>query len=167
MNFITSLAIHSGNPELQDRAQIFELSDRIAISIADGAGGTSGGAASAEKFQEIIQGSLASLSDPNDCELLLQKTDHEIASSPQAGETTGIIAIVLRDEVFGASVGDSQMWAFYEDRPVELTSMQIRKPLLGSGSVLPRRFHHTRPFSTLVAATDGLWKYTALNLIIR
>jgi hypothetical protein len=39
MNPVTSTFLECGNPELQDRAEILSIGDRMVFVVADGAGG--------------------------------------------------------------------------------------------------------------------------------
>ena len=61
---LTSIVVHAGNPELQDRAAIFEIGHRVVFALADGAGGIAGGALAAEFFTRIVRESAASLTTP-------------------------------------------------------------------------------------------------------
>jgi hypothetical protein len=66
--------------------------------------------------------------------------------------------------LFGAGVGDSAAWLFSGETQELLTNGQ-RKPFLGSGSAWAVPFSKPAVKGTLVAATDGLWKYTSLKKI--
>jgi serine/threonine protein phosphatase PrpC len=90
---------------------------------------------------------------------LLRAVDQDLAAQGIGGETTAVIAIVSASGVVGASVGDSGAWVVRADDHVDLTSAQVRKPLVGSGSAHPVRFEHGAFDGTLVVATDGLFKY--------
>jgi len=57
--------------------------------------------------------------------------DQKIAAANDCGETTGVIAIVSANEIFGANVGDSAAWLFTPDGKEELS--RVRKPYLGTG----------------------------------
>ena len=63
--------------------------------------------------------------------------------------------------VFGGGAGDSSIWLFTSGGRQQLTSPVFRKPLLGSGEAIP----YASATGTLIAATEGLWKYTTLALI--
>ena len=164
MEFITSIAIHSGNSELQDRVKVLSFPHRLVIAIADGAGGISGGAQAADSFLRAVQESEGSLSSPEDCASLLVSIDRRLAKLSDCGESTGIVAIVDLKRTFGASVGDSMAWSFYAGQRIELTAGQHRKPLLGSDCATAHTFLLNGP-GTLVVGTDGLWKYTSIESI--
>ena len=165
MEVSTSMVVHSGNPELQDRAEIIRLDNRILLAIADGAGGISGGAQAAEFFIRVVRESAASLTTPEACGRLLSQIDHGLLDARDCGETTGVVAIVEAGRVFGASVGDSIAWMFSSDERVELTDGQRRKPFLGSGVALSCPFNSAMFEGTIVLATDGLWKYASIESI--
>ena len=162
---LTSIVVHAGNPELQDRAAIFEIGHRVVFALADGAGGVAGGALAAEFFTRIVRESAASLTTPESCVQLLRRIDQDLAKGFECGETTGLVAIVESNRICGASVGDSMAWAFGTNERIELTRGQERKPFLGSGVALARSFTRSPCQGTIVFATDGLWKYAVLELI--
>jgi len=165
MEVSTSIAIYSGNPELQDRAEIYRADNRVLLVIADGAGGISGGAQAAEFLMRVVRESVASLATPEACGQLLSQIDQGLLDARDCGETTGLLAIVEPGRVFGASVGDSIAWMFSSNGRVELTGGQRRKPFLGSGGAFCCPFSSAMRDGTIVVATDGLWKYTGLESI--
>ena len=165
MHAETSIFIAAGNPELQDRAEVFWFDNRLLLAVADGAGGISGGAQAAELFMRIVRESGASLTTAEACEQLLHRIDRDLVNASDCGETTGLVVVVEPKQIFGASVGDSMVWAFSSNDRVELTRGQQRKPFLGSGAAISRPFTSTLFDTTIVAATDGLWKYTSLETI--
>lgn len=165
MNPETSISIQQGHLELQDRAEIFRLSGRTVLALADGAGGISGGAQAADLFLQSVREAAASLNDVDACRRLLHTIDHKLADSPECGETTGVIVVISAVGVYGASVGDSGAWLFASNGKDELTRGQQRKHYLGTGVALPHGFVRDMVEGTLVIATDGLWKYTSLEAI--
>ena len=144
----------------QDRVHIGDLSDGLLLVVADGAGGTSGGAEAAELAVRLIVERTSAL--PATAELwckLLASVDGTIASSGHGGETTLVAALVDGQGVRGASVGDSGAWLVDRNGGVDLTRAQRRKPLLGSGAAVATPFSHSMTSETLLVATDGLLKY--------
>ena len=69
------------------------------------------------------------------------------------------------NQIFGASVGDSEAWLFTSTAKTHLTKGQFRKPFLGSGETLAVKFTFQTTPGTLLVATDGLWKYTSYEKI--
>ena len=67
MNAITSMELERGNPEMQDRAEVLRLGDRIIVVLADGSGGRSGAAQAAEFFIRSACEAAGSLATAQDC----------------------------------------------------------------------------------------------------
>jgi serine/threonine protein phosphatase PrpC len=150
-----------GNPDPQDRLQLFREGNRLIIALADGAGGLSGGAQAADTIIRVTSERAASLTTPDDCRLLLEHADQLLAHDPIAGETTAIVLNIEPGRLFGASVGDSEAWLYTPTAQTHLTRSQQRKPLLGSGVAAPAPFTQSSPEGILIVASDGLWKYTS------
>jgi PPM family protein phosphatase len=69
---------------------------------------------------------------------------------------------VTPKRLVGVSVGDSEAWLVTSGGHYDLTGGQNRKPYLGEGMAEPVPFALPNPgYGTLVAATDGLFKYAA------
>jgi hypothetical protein len=164
---ITSHFLAPGNLELQDRVEVFRFDNRLVLAVADGAGGISGAAQAADLCMRLIRESAQSLNSPAACSDLLQTIDLRVASVSACGETTGLVIVIEPERLFGASVGDSMAWAFSANNRIELTDGQQRKPFLGSGMAFCRPFLFPRIDGTIVAGTDGLWKYTSIESIER
>lgn len=77
-----------------------------------------------------------------------------IVADGAGNSASGRLAAVL-----GASVGDSEAWLLSEGATCVLTEGQQRKPLLGTGRARPVAFKQHCGAGTLLAATDGLFKY--------
>jgi len=157
----------AGNPENQDRGLVLHDGPRIILCVADGAGGRSGGAEAATLAVKLIRQGAHLLSDSDACAEALRKMDQAVAKDPVAGETTCVLAIVTPEEIFGASVGDSDAWWISESGDhLNLTEAQQRKPFIGSDSAWPVPFRHKNQPGNLLLATDGLLKYTSAERII-
>ncbi len=137
----------------EDRVAVALADGRILIALADGAGGTGGGAAAADMVVRQID----NVGPDFDPVRLLGEADHLI--SRHGGQSTGIILSLSIGGVSGASVGDSEVWLIRDSDDVALTAFQERKPLLGTGNATPRVFVTPPLKGTLVIATDGLFKY--------
>jgi len=148
---------------LQDRLEIVEFGDKAAFILADGSGGRSGAAQAAELFVRSMREKSGNLASSQDCLRLLCEPDQKIAQAIDCGETTGVITIVSSGKIYGANVGDSAAWLFAQDGKEELS--RVRKPYLGAGVAAPHQFGREFKDGALVVASDGLWKYTSLELI--
>lgn len=129
-----------------DRCRV-ELAGRdVLLAVADGSGGTRGGA-------EAAQAVVDALAPTDDWPGLLFRLDRELM---ERGWTTAMMAVIHEGRIRGASVGDTKAWLVESGR--ELTARQEAKPLLGSGAAFPIAFDVPLD-GTLLVATDGLWKY--------
>jgi serine/threonine protein phosphatase PrpC len=133
--------------------------DGVLIAVADGAGGVSGGAAAADAACRVVSSA--------DWTAWLCYLDRDMVArrARRKTATMGLAAVVALEVangiVRGASVGDCEAWVFAPGGVWDLTSAQVRKPLLGEGVAEPVDFEGPLPGAgTLVVATDGLWKYT-------
>ena len=98
----------------------------------------------------------------------MRNIDETIAKDSGSGETTCALAIVTPSELFGASVGDSEVWWIPEHgNHLNLSHAQQRKPFIGSGRAWPVPFRHQNQRGSLLLATDGLLKYTSAERIIK
>ena len=157
----------AGNPVNQDRGLIMGDGSRVVLCVADGAGGSGGGAESAATAVEWVRQNASQLIDADSCAEMRRKMDTIIANDQVAGETTCALAIITPEEIFGASTGDSGIWLIPEEGThVDLTQAQQRKPFLGSGSAWPVPFQRPRCLGRLLLATDGLLKYASANRIL-
>ena len=157
----------AGNPENQDRGLVIHDGPRVALCVADGAGGLSGGTEAANMAVEMVHENVSVMSKDELCVEVLRKMDATIANDPIAGETTCALAVVTPEEMFGASAGDSGIWLIpVAGAYADLTRAQQRKPFIGSGSAWPVPFRHPMQGGTLLFATDGLFKYTSAERII-
>ena len=157
----------AGNPENQDRGMLVEAGIGLVMVVADGAGGQSGGAEAAARAVEFVHQKANELHGASACVELLQSMDQALSQDRVAGETTCALAVVTRDGVYGASVGDSGVWVINESGFINLTERQTRKPFIGSGSAWPSPFEYRRTDGdSLLLATDGLLKYTNSERIV-
>lgn len=153
----------------QDRVAIIEHASGIVAVLADGAGGTSGGAEAADTLLLWVRAYVdraTDLGDPSQWAALLERTDRQIAAAN--GQTTGVIVAATRNGLCGASVGDSAAWLIADGNANaydDLTAHQVRKPLLGSGAARPATFERPWIDHTLLLASDGLVKYAPPNRI--
>lgn len=147
----------------QDRAAHKPYADRDVLVLADGAGGTSGGRDAADRLVSHARGDLE---DPAECENELLRLDRLLYDA-SSGETTAILVIVYSGRLYGASVGDSGVWALASEACFDLTKDQHRKPLLGSGAARPVGFGPFQFNDRVLVASDGLFKYVPESRIRR
>lgn len=156
----------AGNPESQDRGVVIHDGPRLVLCVADGAGGRSGGTEAANMTVEWVRQNANMLKNAESCAEMLRKLDAAIANDAIAGETTCALAVVMSEDMFGASVGDSGIWLIPANgNHLDLTQAQQRKPFIGSGSAWPVSFQRPLQAGCLLLATDGLLKYTSAERI--
>jgi PPM family protein phosphatase len=144
-------------PSGQDRAVARPTRGGYLVAVADGAGGTGGGASAADRLIVSLTKLTAEAASADWWSVLLE-LDEELAG--RGGETTSVVAFVDSDRVRGASVGDSAAWLISPaGEMTDLTVHQRRKPLIGSGEALPVEFAAELRGGRLLLATDGLTKY--------
>ena len=164
--FLTSKQIHAGGSELQDRAEFFGNSSNLILVLADGAGGLSGGAKAAEFIVESAKKQIDStVTNSQQLCTILTSIDQKMSASGTFGETTCVVVILSDSGIIGASVGDSGALFFSKAGVGNLTTNQVRKPLLGSGLAIPVGFTRSQLDGTLLIASDGLLKYTSQEKI--
>jgi serine/threonine protein phosphatase PrpC len=150
----------------EDRLQVFCCGNRWTIALADGAGGTSGGASAASYAVDATADFGCTLRDSAEWCSFLTDLDRQLDVKQGAGETTLIVLQVAGGCVEGASVGDSAAWLVTASDVVDLTQHQRRKPLLGSGAAAPAPVDRCALAGRLVVATDGLFNYVARDKLI-
>jgi len=154
--------VEGSGPKCEDRAEIFIREPVVVGVVADGAGGTAGGAAAANLVVEEVRLAFelgSNLLDSNVCKQLLLECAAKLEAEA-IGQTTAVILATNRKEIAGASVGDSVAWLIGTEGWSDLTEGQPRKPLLGESRVNPLAI--TSKLSSgnaLLLATDGLVKY--------
>lgn len=162
----TALQTAAANPENQDRGEVITIGRHLVLVVADGAGGRSGGAEAAKMAVDMVCRDAGGLESPEACVHLLRQLDQTMASDRVAGESTCVVVVVGPEGIFGASVGDSGAWLLGDSHHVNLTSRQVRKPMLGSGGACPVSFRHEPTAGhRLLLATDGLLKYASQERI--
>ncbi|TKC99039.1 hypothetical protein E8A74_39465 [Polyangium fumosum] len=144
----------------EDRLEVSCRGRRWTLVVADGAGGLSGGALAARRAAEAASALGADMElTPAAWGEWLARLDQEMSADFKCGETTLVVVQVSGCELWGTSIGDSGALLVENGRVVELTAMQKRKPLLGSGAGTPTAIERQPLVGRLLLATDGLLKY--------
>jgi serine/threonine protein phosphatase PrpC len=160
----------SAGEEGQDRAAVVETGEGLALILADGAGGVSGGARAAGMVVEETQAWLAGLHclpDPNAWSRWLVRLDERLLEDPLAGDSTAIGVSLTGSEIAGASVGDSEAWLIGVAEITVLTRHQRRKPMLGGGEAVPVPFACAAEAGCLIVGSDGLFRFAREEAIRR
>jgi serine/threonine protein phosphatase PrpC len=160
-----SVAANSAN---QDRVVDEQRGATRLLIIADGAGGRADGGQAAELAVNSITGSRMPPTltrQPDYWASTLSMVDGYIYREFTTGECAIVVAAIVDDVVVGASVGDSGAWLFACENDHHLTAAQRRKPFLGSGNATCIPFGPVRFDGTLILASDGLFKYAAIDAI--
>jgi hypothetical protein len=77
---------------------------------------------------------------PLACCDLLRCIDDAPARDPATGETAAVVASVSTEGILGANVGDSGAWRIAPGGVPDLTTHQLRKPLLRAEMAVPVPF---------------------------
>jgi PPM family protein phosphatase len=160
----------SNRQKSEDAAEVFERDDMLVVVLADGAGGIRGGSLACATLVAAVR---AAVDDPafavDDVQYwadLFRVTDTALAKN-KVGETTGVVVVVSPRRLVGVSTGDSEAWVVTASEVDDLTRGQHTKKRLGSGLVTPATFDRPALSSVLVVATDGLFRYAAMDVIAR
>jgi serine/threonine protein phosphatase PrpC len=145
----------------EDRLLLEQSEQRTLAIVADGAGGMGGGAVAAEMACSLSAQIMRTMSPrtQDGWEQCLVDVDRALVRSGSGGQCTVVIAEIAKNQIAGVSVGDSGAWLLTARETLDLTELQHRKPLLGSGEASPVRFGPVHFSGRLLLATDGLFKY--------
>lgn len=144
------------------------LDPMIGIAVADGAGGMSGGAEASHFFIERFKKYLWNLKNQKPEDILasfFSEIDQLLWKDSKCGECAGIVILIDKNQIYGASVGDCEAWTVTSSEITKLTQYQIRKPLLGSNQSISTYFKLNKFNGLLIVGTDGLFKYTKPQII--
>jgi serine/threonine protein phosphatase PrpC len=144
-----------------DRAGIFGDDRHALLVVADGAGASNEASRAAERVVDLVREAAAPMDEPLGpvgLRELLERIDRRLLASRHAGQSTAVVAEVLGDGFWGASVGDSGAWLVHDGHHLDLTARQHRKWRLGTGFAEPVPFGPLPLVGTLVLGTDGLFE---------
>jgi len=110
-----------------------------------------------------VTADLQSIATAEQWEAKLREIDCRIG----VGQSTAVVVDLRADAISGASVGDSRAWIIHDCELIDLTTNQIRKPLLGSGEAQPVSFSFGPLIGTLIVATDGFCNYVKRDQLTR
>jgi hypothetical protein len=141
-------------------------------AVADGQGGQAGGGPAArracETFLDVAsRATLPELMTLRAWDDILAFVDRAVADDPHAGLSTLVTFCVARGHLAGASCGDSALVLAEPGRePLNLTARQSKNPPVGSGAAVFVPFAiKLRPPWTVLAMTDGVWKYVGWDAV--
>jgi hypothetical protein len=141
--------------------------------VADGQGGQAGGACAAAIACHTCLKTASSfrvdqLLSPRTWPAILRQSDETVAIARDAGFTTLIALCLTENAICGASSGDSAILLLNAGQPPHtLTERQVKNPPVGSrGAVfMPFASQLVKPW-TLLAMTDGVWKYVGWESVL-
>ncbi len=172
--YSTALEGHAGAPEDRVLVRHRELNvnggnteQPFLIAVADGAGGRSGGSPAAGHVVKQFK-SIDLPEEPGEFywEQWVQQMDRQLQEDPKTGLSTILVAVVTRNRISGASAGDSELRVLTDEETQHITKHQHRKPLPGTGKARPVSFEAEHNGESILAATDGFWKYTGTDDVI-
>ncbi len=141
--------------------------------LTDGVGGQPGGGRAAELACRTALNSALGfpperIADPLAWPSILRMADEALATDAEAGLCTLLGFCIAGGHLFGASAGDSAVLCHPGDAPArEVTAGQHKNPPVGSGAAVFMSF--TAPLATgwtVLAMSDGVWKYAGWERII-
>jgi len=162
MSYVYACATQAESQANQDAHAVLQKDDRLIIIVADGAGGIGGGAAASAQFVRDVEARVDSIDTAAGWVRALSQIDCAICQ----GETTGIVLDITEKKIVGSSVGDSQARIYDFDQEHDLTEVQVRKPLLGTGDARPCSIEGAFTSGILIAGTDGFWNYAKRDVIM-
>ena len=158
---VTARFTDSYRANSEDRAEVITTDAGIVLVVADGVGGQANGGAAADYAVSRIREAAykQNIADPLAWYKTVQKLDSDLLENDDTGQTTLVVVAITARRIVGVSAGDSSAWLVTPSGHWDLTEGQKRKPFLGSGAE-PVPFSLPLPDSgTIVAGTDGLFKY--------
>jgi serine/threonine protein phosphatase PrpC len=134
-------------------------------TLADGQGGQAGGrraaqAACTSAIKAAIGLAPEKLASQSAWTTILRTADKAVAADPGAGYTTLVGICLVGNELYGASNGDSSVLAVDAEGCKELTSNQMKNPLVGSECAVcvPFATKLVNPWLVMMMS-DGVLKY--------
>lgn len=146
----------------EDRLVVLQTENRTVVAVVDGAGGSGQGDVAAETVVGEIRNEYGHIHSALEWSEFLIQVDCRVG----LGEATAVIVDIRPYGIAGASVGDCQAWILGHESIVDLTTKQVRKPLLGSGYAKPTWFTHPKLEGILLVGSDGFFSYAKRESIV-
>jgi len=163
-------ALASARPRSQDSVGVFERDETVVVVIADGGGGIRGGESASRCLVTVVGSAVNDLGFELESVQawidLFKATDMGLAVNG-AGETTGVVVALGARGLIGVSAGDSEAWVVMPTTVEDLTVGQQTKQRFGSKRATPTAFQRPVLGGVLLIASDGLFKYAAIEVIAR
>lgn len=160
----------SGRSRSQDSVGIFERNETVVVVVADGGGGMRGGEDASRCLVTVVASAVSDLGFELESVQpwidLFKATDIALAANG-AGETTGLVVALGARGLVGVSAGDSEAWVVTPTAVQDLTVGQQTKQRFGSSRATPTSFQRPTLGGVLLIASDGLFKYAAIEVIAR
>jgi hypothetical protein len=141
--------------------------------LADGQGGRAGGGRAAQlacrtAMETAHRNPPDTLAEIGVWPTILRVADQAVTADSEAGFTTLIGLCVRSNVLVGASSGDSAVLSVCGGKAEELTARQWKNPPVGSGVAVFMPFAvKLSPSWAVLAVSDGVWKYTGWDRIIK
>ncbi|HTU93180.1 MAG TPA: protein phosphatase 2C domain-containing protein [Gemmataceae bacterium] len=163
---------HDENQDYVDMRSLSGHSPYYVCAVADGQGGQAGAAravaiACQSCLDKVSSFRTDKLLSPSTWSVILRDADRAVADAAEAGYTTLIAFCLTETLLCGASSGDSAVAVLNAREPPRiLTKHQMKNPPVGSRGAIfvPFSIRLIHPW-TLLAMTDGVWKYAGWDNI--
>jgi serine/threonine protein phosphatase PrpC len=166
--YARAFASRQGEP--QDLSAIFERGDSLVVVVADGGGGIRGGGAASRGLVGVVGSAVKNPAFPLErieAWMELFKTADAGLAANRTGETTGVVLVLGPRRLIGISTGNSEAWVVTPEGIDNLTVSQRTRDRLGSSTAFSTTFDRPAPADPLLIASDGLFKFAAMDVIAR
>ena len=165
MSVRSSVRVEQAGSRGEDRAVIYPFADSTTVVLADGAGGTTGGAEAAD----LLITTLAKPLPPVPVALCDALLEADTALDTDRFSGTAACALLCFDNktLAGAVVGDVDVFRISGDSIESLVEHRDVKSTLGRNECWPASFEMHRATMRVLLCSDGLWKYIKRKNIVR
>lgn len=157
--------------ENEDVVQVGVLEGLTLCALADGQGGQPGGAKAARVavdtiFELATKSQVRRLLTQGHWLSILSQADVATSKTDGAGYSTLVCLGIDKNQICGASCGDSAAFLFANNHLFTLTEKQYKNPPVGSGGAKPVGFSaNLKGDWKLLVVSDGVWKYLGVDAI--